>query len=217
MLQIRYVWEWPVRLTHWFNVISIIALAVTGIYIGNPNLIVADTGSFVMGWMRVVHFGFAYLFSVSVIVRLLWMFFGNEHASWRAFMPWLTKEGWSHIVGTFCYYTFLRRKVPYVVGHNALAAMAYSFVFVLFAVQIVSGFSLYGQYDPNGLWTSVTAPFLSLFGNQVLRLTHHMITWLLIGFAIHHVYSAWLMDVKEKNGTLSSIFGGYKFIDPKDL
>jgi Ni/Fe-hydrogenase 1 B-type cytochrome subunit len=41
--------------------------------------------------------------------------------------------------------------------------------------------------------------------------------WLLLGFTVHHVYSAWLMDVKEKNGTLSSIFGGYKFVEPEDL
>ncbi|WP_020678213.1 Ni/Fe-hydrogenase, b-type cytochrome subunit [Geopsychrobacter electrodiphilus] len=217
MLQRRYVWEWPVRLTHWFIVLSIIALSVTGIYIGNPNLSVPKTSSFVMGWMRAVHFGFAYLFAVSFVVRLLWMFFGNKYARWTAFIPWASKEGWRNIIGTFSWYTFLRRKVPYVVGHNALAGIAYSFVFVLFTLQIVSGFALYGQYDPNGLWASVTAPFLSLFSNQGLRLTHHMIMWLLIGFAIHHVYSGWLMDVKEKNGTLGSIFGGYKFIDPKDL
>ncbi len=217
MLQLRYVWEWPVRLTHWFNVISLIVLSVTGIYIGDPMLSVPQTDSFVMGWMRVVHFGFAYLFAVSVVVRLLWMFFGNSHARWKAFVPWASKEGWRNIIGTFSWYTFLRKKPPYVVGHNALAAMAYSLVFILFAVQIVSGFALYGQYDPNGLWASVTAPVLNLFSNQGLRLTHHMIMWLVIGFAIHHVYSAWLMDIKEKNGTLSSIFSGYKFIDPKDL
>jgi Ni/Fe-hydrogenase 1 B-type cytochrome subunit len=49
------------------------------------------------------------------------------------------------------------------------------------------------------------------------RLVHHLIMWLLLGFAVHHVYSAWLMDVKEKNGTLSSIFSGYKFVEPEDL
>lgn len=217
MLQIRYVWEWPVRLTHWINVISLIVLSVTGFYIGDPVLSVPQTETYMMGWMRFVHFAFAYLFAISVIVRLLWMFFGNKHASWRAFLPWISKEGWGHITGTFTYYTFLRKKPPYVVGHNALAAMAYSLVFVLFIVQIISGFALYAQYDPAGAWARVAGPFLSMFGNQGLRLTHHMIMWLLIGFAIHHVYSAWLMDVKEKNGTLSSIFGGYKFIDPKEL
>jgi hypothetical protein len=38
--------------------------------------------------------------------------------------------------------------------------------------------------------------------------------WQLIGFAIHHIYSSLLMDIKEKNGTLSSICSGYKFISP---
>lgn len=217
MLQIRYVWEWPVRLTHWINVLTIITLSVTGLYIGNPTIVVPQTTSYVMGWMRGIHYVSAYLFSVSLAARLLWMFFGNRHASWRAFMPWLTKEGRKHITGTFNYYTFLRKKPPYVVGHNALAAMAYSLVFVLFGVQVVSGFALYAQYAPEGRWAAVMSPVLGLFSNQGLRLTHHMVMWLLIGFAIHHIYSAWLMDVKEKNGTLSSIFGGYKFVDPKDL
>ncbi len=217
MLQRYYVWEWPVRLTHWFNVISLIALSVTGIYIGNPSLSVPQTDSFVMGWMRMVHFGFAYVFTVSVIVRLLWLFLGNQYASWRVFFPWASKEGWRNIIKTFTYYTFIHKETPSVVGHNALAAMAYLGIFVLFVVQILSGFTLYAQYDPNGLWASLTTPFLSLISNQGLRLIHHMVMWLLIGFSIHHVYSGWLMDVKEKNGTIGSIFGGYKFIDPKDL
>ncbi|MCF6179292.1 MAG: Ni/Fe-hydrogenase, b-type cytochrome subunit [Geopsychrobacter sp.] len=217
MLQIRYVWEWPVRLTHWFNVLSILVLSVTGFYIGDPKLVVPHTSDFMMGWVRVVHFGFAYVFAVSLIVRILWMFIGNQYASWKAFCPWATKEGRKHILGTFTYYTFLRKKPPYVVGHNALAVMAYSVVFLLFFVQIISGFALYSQYDPMGIWASTMAPVLSSFSTQGLRLTHHLIMWLVIAFAIHHVYSAWLMDVKEKNGTLSSIFGGYKFINPKDL
>jgi len=28
---------------------------------------------------------------------------------------------------------------------------------------------------------------------------------------INHVYSAWLMDIKEKGGEISSMFSGYKF------
>jgi len=36
--------------------------------------------------------------------------------------------------------------------------------------------------------------------------------WLLIGFFVHHLYSAWLMSEIERNGTLESIFSGYKFV-----
>jgi len=170
-----------------------------------------------MGWNRAVHFAFAYLFAVSVAARLAWAFIGNHHASWRAFFPWASREGWKHIVGTFTYYTFLRRKPPYVVGHNALAAMAYSAVFALFLLQILTGFALYAQYAPGGSMATAFGWVATLFGLQGARLVHHLVMWLLIGFAIHHVYSAWLMDVKEKNGTLSSIFGGYKFVEPEDL
>lgn len=214
MLEIRYVWEWPVRITHWVNVISIIVLSVTGFYIGHPFVTVDSTDQFVMGWMRATHFGFAYAMILSVLVRLIWGLVGNRHARWwPSFMPWATKQGRKNMVDTFCYYTFLRKEPPYVVGHNALAAMAYTAIFALFLVQIVTGLALYGQYAPGGFWDNVFNPVLVAFGAQALRLTHHIIMWLLIGFAIHHVYSSWLMDVKEKNGTLSSIFGGYKFIE----
>ena len=121
------------------------------------------------------------------------------------------------IRGLICPYTFVKAKPPGVVGHNALAAMAYVGVFGLFALQILSGFALYGQFAPGGFWDTSLGWLFPLISNQGLRLTHHVIMWLLIGFTIHHVYSAWLMEVKEKNGTLASIFGGYKFIDPKEL
>ncbi|MFA5515988.1 MAG: Ni/Fe-hydrogenase, b-type cytochrome subunit [Desulfuromonadales bacterium] len=217
MLEIRYVWEWPVRLTHWINVLSIVVLSFTGFYIGYPFITAPATAGWVMGWNRFLHFVFAYLLTISLATRILWFFLGNRHASWRAFVPWATTEGRKNMVGTFRYYTFLKKKVPYVIGHNALAAVAYSGIFVLIALQVVSGFALYGQFQPGGFWDGLFGPLLVAFGNQGLRLTHHVIMWLLIGFAIHHIYSAWLMDIKEKNGTLTSIFSGYKFVEPEDI
>lgn len=212
-LELRYVWEWPVRLTHWFNVISIVVLSVTGLYIGTPFISVPSTSSYVMGWMRYIHFVFGYLFAISWVVRMVWMFFGNRHARFAAFFPWTSAKGWKNIIGTFNYYTFIKKDLPHAVGHNALAAMAYSGVFVLFLIQILTGLALYGQFEPGGVWSNLGAPLVGLFGLQGLRLTHHLVMWLLIGFAIHHVYSAWLMDIKEKSGTMGSIFSGYKFFE----
>lgn len=217
MLEIRYVWEWPVRLTHWINFLCVLVLSVTGYYIGNPFLTAGSIDSNLMGWNRFIHLSFAYLFALSVLSRFIWFFLGNRHASWRAFVPWASRGGWRRAVQMFRYYTFLDRKISYEVGHNALAAVAYSFIFLLFVLQIFTGFAIYAQYDPGGFWFRLFSPVLAFYSNQNLRLAHHIIMWLLIGFAIHHVYSAWLMDVKERNGTMSSIFGGYKFIEPEDL
>jgi Ni/Fe-hydrogenase 1 B-type cytochrome subunit len=217
MLEIRYVYEWPVRICHWVNALSILVLSITGFYIGSPFMTAAETSQYIMGWMRFLHFSFAYLFTVSVAARILWMFIGNQHASWRVFFPWLTAEGRRNFIRMFRYYTFTGRQISYEVGHNPVAATAYFGIFCLFLFQIVSGFALYGQFAPGGFWNSLTGWALTLAGSQWLRLLHHGVMWLLAGFFINHLYSAWLMDVKERNGTVTGIFSGYRFIEPKDL
>ena len=217
MLEIRYVWQWPVRITHWVNVVSIVMLSITGFYIGRPFMTAHDPAQYIMGWMRFLHFTFAYLFTISVASRILWMFIGNHHASWRAFFPWTTAEGRRNFIKMFRYYTFTGRQISYEVGHNPVAATAYLGIFLLFLFQIFSGFALYGMYAPGGFWNTLTGWSLVLVSSQWVRLAHHGVMWLLIGFVINHVYSGWLMDVKERNGTMSGIFSGYRFIEPKDL
>ena len=49
------------------------------------------------------------------------------------------------------------------------------------------------------------------------RWLHHGFMWMLIGFAVHHVYSAVLMSQVEANATVESIFSGYKFVPREDL
>jgi Ni/Fe-hydrogenase 1 B-type cytochrome subunit len=217
MNEIRYVWQWPVRICHWLNVLSMIMLAITGFFIGRPFMTAPDSSMYIMGWMRMLHFSFAYLFTVSVAARIIWMFIGNEHSSWRAFFPWLTREGRVAFVQMLRYYTFTGKKLPCAVGHNPVAATAYFGIFILFIFQIVSGFAIYGQFAPGGFWDGLLGGLNILVGNQWLRLLHHGVMWLLVGFVINHIYSGWLMDVKERNGTISGIFSGYRFIKSKDL
>jgi Ni/Fe-hydrogenase 1 B-type cytochrome subunit len=209
-LEDRYVWELPVRATHWVNMLSIIVLAVTGICIGTPKTLALMASEYVMGWIRFVHFVTGYVFATSVVARIYWSIVGNRYASWREFVPFLTPEGRRHMGETFRYYTFLSRTPPHVIGHNALAGATYLLVFALYGVMVVTGFSLYGQYAPGGFISRSTRWLFYAFSNQGVRLTHHLTMWFLIAFAIHHVYSAWLMDIKEKGGVISSIFGGYK-------
>ena len=53
------------------------------------------------------------------------MFIGNHHASWRAFFPWITREGRHSFLRMFRYYTFTGKQISYEVGHNPVAATAY--------------------------------------------------------------------------------------------
>jgi Ni/Fe-hydrogenase 1 B-type cytochrome subunit len=212
----KYVWELPVRITHWVIVLSIIILSVTGIYIGSPKTLALEPSQYVMGWVRFVHFVTAYAFSISVLARLYWMFMGNRYANWREFLPILTEKGHRNMMETFKYYIFINKKAPTPVGHNALAGSAYAGVFFLYLVMICTGFALYGERAPQSLVHKLTGWLFALFSNQGMRLTHHLVMWFLIGFAIHHVYSAWLMDIKERGGVISSMFSGYKAVRSKD-
>ena len=56
-----------------------------------------------------------------------------------------------------------------------------------------------------------------LFGVQGVRLIHHLVMWAILGFMIHHVYSALLVDHVERNGLMSSIFTGYKFVTRQEV
>ncbi len=217
MLEIRYVWEWPVRITHWVNFICLAVLSVTGYFIGEPFIGANTTSAYIMGWFRFLHFVFGYLLAASVVSRLIWMFIGNRYATWRNFVPWISARGRQGARKMFKYYTFIDSRIPYEVGHNALAGSTYAVIFLLFLVQIVTGFTLYGQFAPGEFWDVVFGWLPTIFATQWMRFTHHIVMWLLIGFVIHHIYSAWLMDVKERNGVMSSIFGGCKYIEPADV
>lgn len=214
-----YIWEIPVRLTHWANVLSIVVLSVTGYYIGTPifNTTGAEAyNSYLMGTIRFIHFTAAYVFVASILLRTYWGFVGgNRWASWRALIPFFTAEGRGKLKHALQYYLFLRRDPPNVLGHNALAGFTYAIIVLLYFIQIFTGFALYGQAHPGGFWWNMTSWVFLLISNQYLRLIHHLIMWLLIAFALHHVYVAFLIDAEEANGLMSSIFSGWKFIVPE--
>ena len=215
MLRRLYVWEIPVRLTHWVNVACIVVLSFTGYYIGNPWILVSSRewyGPYFMGIMRYTHYVTAFVLVASLLLRTYWAFVGNEWASWRGLFPFLTAEGRKSLGDALKYYLFLRREPPEVIGHNALAGLTYAVIVFLYFLQTVTGFALLGEVNTSGIWYQLTGWIFRFVSNQDLRLVHHLIMWLLIAFALHHVYSAFLVDSEEGNGLMSSIFSGFKFV-----
>lgn len=214
-----YVWEVVVRVTHWVNAGAIVVLAATGVYIGFPFLIVAGPAGehFTMGTVKLVHSYAAIAFTLSVLSRLVWMFLGNRYARWDKFLPVhaIRRRG---ILPTLRYYLFARRKPTGFVGHNPVAGLTYSLIFLLFLLQIATGLALYsaGAHVDSPLRAfQFLGPLLG--GLQTARWIHHLVMWLLLGFAVHHVYSAVLMSHVEPNATMESIFSGYKFVPREDL
>jgi Ni/Fe-hydrogenase 1 B-type cytochrome subunit len=210
-----YAWEFPVRFTHWINVLCILTLSVTGFYIGAPFIHAYSSKQYIMGWMRFIHFTAAYVFLMSVIIRLYWAFAGNRYASWKIWFPF-SSDRWRDLVNAVKFYLLISRKPPYAVGHTALAGLTYLIVFLLFIFEIVSGFALYSQAHSGALWTLLGGWLLGIMHVQTIRLFHHLVMYVLLVFAVLHVYIAWHLDTVEKNGLMGSIFGGYKFVTGKE-
>jgi Ni/Fe-hydrogenase 1 B-type cytochrome subunit len=204
-----YVWEVPVRVTHWVTFSAILVLTVTGAYIADPFFFAFNVDT--MRVVRSVHLLAAWIFLASGVVRTYWLFAGNQFARWTAFLP-TNRKHLSEVRTQTAFYSFLSKDLPGVLGHNALAGGTYLVVFFLFLVQTVTGFGMAALHG--------TEPFAALFGwvpsimfgEQGMRLVHHLLMWAIIAFAVHHVYSAVLVDHWERNGLMSSIFAGSKFV-----
>lgn len=215
MLKRVYVWEFPVRMTHWINVLCIAALSVTGYYIGNPFIHATSTDQYIMGWMRFIHFVAAYLFTVSFLIRIYWALAGNQYASWKAFNPFAPGR-FKELMDITKFYLFIKEEPPKTtLGHTACATYVYLGLFVLFVVEILTGFALYSQSHVGLLWNIMGGWMLMIFSAPTLRLYHHLIMWFLIAFAIAHVYISWFYDRVEKADVMNSIFSGYKTLEEK--
>jgi Ni/Fe-hydrogenase 1 B-type cytochrome subunit len=214
-----YVWDAVVRTVHWLLAGAITVLSITGLYMAFPFQSSGGTATphFLMGWVRTVHAYAAIVFVLAVLSRVVWMFLGPPQASWREFIP-VTRRRWRAFGKTLRYYTFLSVDNITPVGHNAVAGVAYTGVYLLYAVMIVTGLALYGSSARLGSPMHIFHGLAPLIGGlQTARFTHHLVMWFLIGFVIHHLYSALLTTKMERTGELDSIFSGNKFLAPEEF
>jgi len=220
-----YVWQYPVRIFHWLNAICIVVLCITGFIIADPPAIMSNKGAyeqFWFGWIRMIHFIAAYLFILAMILRVYWALSKsvNQFASWRAFIPFLSRKGWIKI-----WYTVKREMLlqtpkktdvdTEVVGHNPIAIMSYVLMFFLALVMIATGFAL---YEPNASWflPKMFKWVVPLLGNDYnVRLIHHLTMWVFILFSIVHIYLVFFTDWQEGRGEASAMLSGFKFV-PED-
>jgi len=209
--RVIYVWEFPVRFFHWFNVLCILILSFTGYYIGNPFIHAYSASKYIMGWNRFIHFVLAYIFTIALVVRLYWSFVGNEYAKWTTFLSPFSKEGCQKLWHALAYFLFIKKKPPHYIGHSACASFAYLILFFLLFAEFLTGFALYSMSHHSSIIKFLFGWLLSILSPSMVRLYHHLIMWFLLSFAMVHVYIGWVLSAEEKNGLMESIFTGYKF------
>jgi Ni/Fe-hydrogenase 1 B-type cytochrome subunit len=171
------------KILHEAIIVSIILLIITGFYIHRP--FVGGAG-FLMAMTRGVHFFFAAVLIIAVIVRLISMFVGKNR-DWSSFIPtWSDIKLLPRIIS---YYAYLSEEPVITKKYNPLQMISYCLSFILIIFQIFTGFALNYPDGPMGWLT------YGLFNNEiVVRIAHFVVTWLFIIFIMIHVY----LTIREK-------------------
>ncbi len=210
-----YLWHWPIRAMHWAAALSIVVLVVTGLYIANPFFMTGGEGTprFAMGWMRFLHFAAAAVLVATGIVRVYSLIAGNKFERFPALFPVRTRD-WVNLWRMIKKYLMIRpESEPHYLGHHPLQQLGYTTIYLVTAAQVVTGFAMYGQANPGGFFYVTFGWIVPLLGGiQVVHFVHHVLLWVFLIFIPIHVYLGIRSDVMEREGMISSIFSGGRFV-----
>ena len=214
-----YVWELAVRFFHWLTVLALTVLVITGVIIADPpalNLNTEAIHSYWFGYIRLIHFAFAYILIANVLFRIYWAFAGNRFANWRNFIPY-TKKHWQNILHVLKVDILLMKDKEHKlsdlsIGHNSLAAFTYFIMLLLFLLQAITGLALLA--DTSGWWLPKAFHWIVplLGGDIATRYVHHLLTWFFMTFVVVHVYLVLYHDYVEARGEASAMISGLKFV-----
>ncbi|XXF78318.1 cytochrome b/b6 domain-containing protein [Myxococcaceae bacterium GXIMD 01537] len=186
---------WPIRFSHWANVVLLAIMAGSGLQIfaafpqlgpqGEPFGWYPFQGAVPPGWTRLGgwlagarhwHFAFAWLLVLNGVAYGTYLAVSGEWRR-RLFHPRRdTRNAWE----TLLYYLRIRRQAPAQGLYNGLQRLAYTGVLALTAAQVFTGLALYKPVQLRGLST--------VFGGyDFARALHFVLLVLLVLFTVGHV------------------------------
>ena len=207
------IWSATLRFQHWANMALIVIMSMSGYYIMNPFFgPAAETGpdvGYLMGWVRLIHYVSAYLWLGLGFSRLVLSFTAKDRQlRWRSLWPLNSYEDVKGLWGTIQYYLFMKKEGPLYLAHNPLQQFAYTGIYVMCLIQMLSGIVLYGLYNQTDWFWVIVAYPKHWMGVSTIRMIHALIMFVLWSFVIVHVYLATRADALERHGGVSSMVNG---------
>ena len=151
-------WDAPTRWFHFIYVLTVLGLIATGLVILNDDALGLSVSGKIT--LKSIHVWIGYVMGANLLWRFVWAFFGNRYARWRSVLP--GGPGYFSAVRSYTA-SFLSGEPQQYVGHNPLARIGVSLLFLLLAVQLATGLVIAGTdlfWPPFGHWfaTWVAAP-----------------------------------------------------------
>jgi Ni/Fe-hydrogenase 1 B-type cytochrome subunit len=228
-------WDAPTRWFHWINAIAVIGLIATGIVILSDNALGISAAGKVL--LKSIHVSFGYVMAMNLLWRFVWASFGNRYARWRAILPGgsgFTAAVWAYVT------SFLTGEPQQYVGHNPLARIGVSVLFLLLLVQMATGFVLAGTdlfWPPFGQlfaeWIAVpgvdpgtirpgVSELIDKGAYQAMRdfrapfvLVHEIGFYALATAVVLHLLAVVVTELHEGGSITSAMFTGRKILTRK--
>lgn len=208
-----YLFSPWLRFFHWVMVDSIVVLFITGFFIAKPLETMAlepHQTMMSMTWMRNIHFVAAYAFCASFIFRI-YGFIVNKGD--RLFPRFWEGHFYRELVDVALHYSLLKTKHQSYL-RNPMARVSYAFLYVLVAIEIVTGFAMYYMTNPNTIAAKIFSWIIPLLGGEyMVHLVHHYDAWAIVLFAIGHLYMVTRAEFMDAESEVSSMFAGSKMLE----
>ena len=213
-----YLFSPFLRIFHWIMVVSILVLFGTGLLITKPMDVTSTEPyltSMSMDWVRDIHFLFAFIFCASFILRI-YGFIVNKGD--RLFPRVWEGHFYSETVEVALHYMLLKsHHAPFL--RNPLARASYAGLYLMVAIEILTGFAMYFMTEPSNVGGALFGWVNTILGSEMMtHYVHHYVAWLIIVFAIGHLYMVIRAEFMEGESEVSSMFSGKKILahTPKD-
>lgn len=204
------------RWHHWIRVLSIIILIATGFYISVPFIIPAVNAqptNFLNAEFRGLHEIFGFVMISMFIGKTYYFFFAvKDRMEIKSYKDVVSLKNWLSQIG---YYLLLTKHPKLSGAYNVIQLLAYLVFYVAISGLIITGLILYVHsfhYGIGGiLYESMRSLEVMFGGLAAVRELHHLLMWGVIFFIVGHVYMVVFNAVYGKEGTVDSIFSGYRW------
>lgn len=212
------VWDWPTRVLHWVNALLVIALVVLilGVEWMEELGIEKQLRRPVKEWHAVL----GHVFMVTLSLRIIWGFIGNKYARFTDIVP-LTGSQWQGIGHNIKWYlSGFKGRAAKAIGHDPLAALFYTVLFIVLISQAITGMLLSGadfHTFPGTLFVSGMGEEAIEELEEVLEEFHEIGFLFILFFIAAHLVGLVAHEVKEKTGLFTSMINGKKYLSKEDI
>ena len=207
--------HWIVRWTHWLTFVLILGMIASGLQIyaayarfgerGGPYYVNPFEARAFPQWSRLggwlaggINWHFTLMWPL-VIGSVLYLGYLAASGEWRALL--FRPRDLRGAIEMQQYYLRLRKHHPPQGKHNPLQKLAYTFIIVVGALAVLSGFAIYKPTQLSWLTTL-------LGGFQAARYWHFWTVWIFTGFLLVHVVLVFVVDPASLRAMISGWYRG---------